>query len=64
MDLSRKRLEGLIDEHIFSERDRNILKRKWFDHITYQDLAEEFQMSPRQMPRIVERCELIIVNYI
>lgn len=64
MDLSRTRLERLIDEHIFSERDRNILKRKWFDHITYEALAEEFGMSPRHMPRIVERCELIIVNYI
>lgn len=64
MDLSRTRLEGLIDEHIFSERDRNILKRRWFDRITYEALAEEFRMSSRHMPRIVERCELIIVNYI
>ena len=64
MDLSRTRLERLIDEHIFSERDRNILKRKWFDRITYEALAEEFGMSPRHMPRIVERCELIVINYI
>lgn len=64
MDLSRTRLEKLIDEHIFSERDRRILKRKWFDGITYEALAEEFDMSPRQMPRIVLRCELAVINYI
>ena len=54
----------LIDEHIFSARDRQILKRRWFDRITYEALAEEFAMSPRQMPRIVERCEAIVVHYI
>ncbi len=64
MDLSRTRLEKLIDEHIFSERDRLILKRKWFDGTTYEALAEEFQMSPRQIPRIVQRCEETIINYI
>lgn len=64
VDLSIPRLEKLIDEHIFSERDRRVLKRKWFDRISYEALAEEFGMSPRHMPRIVERCELIVINYI
>lgn len=63
MDLSIPRLEKLIDEHIFSERDRRILKRKWFDRITYEALAEEEGMSARHIPRVVERCELIIVHY-
>ena len=63
MDLSRTRLESLIDEYIFSERDRRILKRKWFDRITYEALAEEEDMSPRNVPYIVERCELIVVKH-
>ena len=63
MDLSRSRLEKLIDEHIFSERDRRILKRKWFDRITYEALAEEEEMSARQIPNIVKECELILVKY-
>ena len=64
MDLSIPRLEKLIDEHIFSERDRRILKRKWFDRITYEALAEEESMSARHIPRVVERCELIIIRYL
>lgn len=64
VDLSIPRLEKLIDEHIFSERDRRILKRKWFDHITYEDLAEEESMSPRWIKEIVKRSELILVNKI
>ena len=64
MDLSRDRLDRLIEQHIFNERDRRILKRKWFDGITYEAIAEEFQMSPRHIPRIVQRCEHIIINHI
>jgi hypothetical protein len=64
VDLSRSRLEMLIDEHIFSEKDRSILKRRWFDNITYAALGEEFRMSPRQIPRIVERCEMMLVRFI
>lgn len=64
MNLSRTRLEKLINEHIFSERDRCIIKRKWFDGATYETIAEEFAMSPRQIPRIVHRCEMVIIKYI
>ena len=64
MDLSIPRMEKLIDEHIFSERDRRILKRKWFDRITYEVLAEEEGMSVRWIKEIVKRSELILVNKI
>ena len=63
MDLSRGRLERLIDEHIFSDRDRQILKCKWFEGMTYEAIAEKFLLSPRHVPRIVERCELIVIKY-
>lgn len=42
-----------IDEYIRSERDRNILKRRMIDGITYECLAEEFDMSVRQIKNIV-----------
>ena len=32
----------LIDEWIFSEEDRKILKRHYLDGISYGDLSEEF----------------------
>lgn len=52
MDLSRSQWEHLIDEWIFSERDRKILKRRLLDGITYERLAEEFDMSARQIKNI------------
>lgn len=49
-----------IQELIHSERDRNILKRHIVDGITYEKLAEEFDLSVAQIKRIVYKCENII----
>lgn len=52
-DISRSDLSRLIDEWIFKERDRKILKRRLLDGICYEPLAEEFDMSVRQIKNIV-----------
>jgi hypothetical protein len=52
-DLSRSEWEHLIDEWIFSERDRAILKRRLLDGIRIEPLAEEFDISVRQMNYII-----------
>ena len=46
--------EHLIDEWIYSERDRKITKRRLLDGIAYEPLAEEFGISVRQAKRIVD----------
>ena len=56
-DISRTEIETLIDEWIFKERDRQILKRRLLDGICYDQLAEEFSLSVRQVKNIVYRCE-------
>lgn len=55
-DLSRTEMEKLIDEWIIgrnAERNRKILKRRLLDGICYEPLAEEFDMSVKQVQRIV-----------
>lgn len=52
-NIPRSEVEHLIDEWIFSERDRAILKRRLLDGICYEPLAEEFDMSVRQIKTIV-----------
>ena len=56
-NLSRSEIEHLIDEWIFSERDRAILKRRLLDGIIYERLAEEFDLSCRQVKNIVYKGE-------
>jgi hypothetical protein len=54
---SRSEWEHLIDEYIFHERDRAILKRRLLDGICFEPLAEEFDMSVVQTKRIVYKAQ-------
>ena len=56
-DYTNSKIRELIDEHIHSERDRNILLRRLVDGITIERLAEEFDLSPRQTREIIRRRE-------
>jgi DNA-binding CsgD family transcriptional regulator len=53
MEYSNSQISELIDEWIHSERDRAIMKRRLIDGITQERLAEEFDMSVRQIKRII-----------
>ena len=53
IDIPRSEWEKLIDEWIFNERDRAILKRRLLDGICYEPLAEEFNLSVQQTKHIV-----------
>ena len=50
---SRTEIDRAINEWVFNERNRMILKRRLLDGITYEKLAEEFDMSVRQIKSIV-----------
>lgn len=52
-EMSTSEISRLIDEWIHSERNRKILKRRLLDGIQYERLAEEFDLSVRQVKTIV-----------
>lgn len=56
-EYTNSQIRDLIDEHIHSERNRNILKRKWIDGVTYDELAFEFKLDPRYIKTIVYKSE-------
>lgn len=56
-DMSTSEISHLIDEWIFNERNRAILKRRLLDGIKFERLAEEFDLSVRQTKNIVYRNE-------
>ena len=55
-NLPRSEIEYMIDQWIFNERDRAILKRRLLDRICFEPLAEEFGLSTQQVKNIVYRC--------
>ena len=56
-DLSNIELSLLIDTWVRGERDRAILKRRLIDRVCYEPLAEEFDLSVRQIKKIVYKGE-------
>ncbi|MBO4863863.1 MAG: hypothetical protein J5517_05835 [Eubacterium sp.] len=58
--VSTSELSYLIDEWIFSERNRKIVKRKMIDGITFEKLAEEFDLSVQQVKSIVYKSQALI----
>lgn len=65
--LSRSQLEALISEWILgrnAQRDRAILRRRLFDGITYERLAEEFDLSVRATKEIIYKGQERIFKHI
>ena len=56
-DFSRQRWEHLIDSYIFSDRDREILKRRLLDGHTFEQLAAEFDLSTQHTKTIVYKAQ-------
>ena len=63
-DTSRSAIANLIDEWIFSERDRAICRRRILDGIHYEPLAEEFNLSVQRVKTIVHKCEEILQKHL
>jgi DNA-directed RNA polymerase specialized sigma24 family protein len=63
-DLSKSDIELLIDEYIHKERDRAILKRRLIDGICYEPLAEEFDLSVRQVKNIVYKSRDKLLSHV
>lgn len=64
MEYSNSQIREAIAEYIHSERDRKILERRLIDGVTYERLAEEMEMSPRQIRSIVHREEAVLFRRI
>lgn len=53
IEYTNSEIRDIIDELIHSERNRDLLKRRLIDGITYEKLAEEFDMSVRQVKNVI-----------
>jgi DNA-binding CsgD family transcriptional regulator len=63
-EYTNSQISGIIDEYIHSERDRKLLKRRLIDGITYERIAEEFDLSVRRTKTIVYRAEKTIFDHV
>lgn len=52
-----------IDENVHSERDRNILKDRYVDGLTFEAIAEKRDVSPKTVKNVIYRHEKIILKF-
>ena len=56
-EYSRTEIMTAINEWVLNEKHREIMKRRLIDGICYEPLAEEFDLSVRQVKNIVYKNE-------
>ena len=61
---TNSQMDFLIREYIHKARDRRILKRRLIDGATFDELAEEFDMSVQGIKRIVYKNMAELVRHI
>ena len=64
MEYSNSQIREVIAEWIHDERDRRILERRLIDGVTFERLAEEFDMSDRHVRRIVYKLQEQLFKHI
>ena len=64
MEYTNSQIRELIQEYIHSSRDRSVLLLRLVDGLTFERIAEEMDMSPRQIKNIVYRNEEILFRHI
>ena len=60
-EYSNSEMSRLIDEYIHSLRDREILKSRFIDGLTFGELSYKYSMSERQVKRIVAKADKIFL---
>lgn len=53
IEYSNSEITKIINEYIHNERNRKLLLRRYVDGITLESLAEEFELSVRQVKNII-----------
>lgn len=61
--LSRSQITELTDEWILNARDRDIVKRRLIDGITYEELADEFHLSSQRVKEIVGKSLAVLLRH-
>lgn len=65
--IPKSKLDETIEEWIVgrnAERNKAIVRRRLFDGICFEPLAEEFGLSVRQTKNIVYKCERKIFSHL
>lgn len=63
-EYTTSQMDHLINEHIHNIRYRAILKLRYLDGLTYDQIAEEMDMSVQQVKTIVYKTQEKLLKYL
>lgn len=63
-EYANSQIAAVIEEYIHKKRNRELLKRRYIDGVTFEELAEEFDLSVRQTKTIVYAAEKVIFSHV
>jgi hypothetical protein len=63
-EYTNSQISALIDEHIHSARDRQILKDRLIDGLTFEKLAEKHELSVQHAQRIIYKQWNKLINFL
>lgn len=64
MEYTNSQIKALIEEHIHSRRDRQVLFLRLVEGLTFEKIAEEMDLSVRYTKTIVYKSEEILFRHL
>ena len=64
MEYTNTEITEIINEYIHNERNRKVLLRRYVDGLTLEKLAEEADLSVKQVKNIIYKNEDVIFKHI
>lgn len=63
LNIPKSELINLMDEWVYNVRNKRILQRK-IEGLTYEEVAEEFNLSTVRIKEIVKQSENLIIKHL
>lgn len=64
IEYTNSQVTQVINEHVHSERDRNIMIDRLVNGMCYEPLAEKYDLSVTQVKRIIYKLQMVVFKYI
>ena len=64
IEYTNDKMEYVISQYVYSERDRNVLRRWFIDGILQKELSDEFSLSIRAIRKIIVKHEAVLFRHL
>lgn len=63
-EYTNSQMNELIDEHIHNIRNRAMLKMRFLDGMTYEQIANELDISTQQVKTIIYKAQAKLIKFL